>query len=243
MIIPISPGERNLPPDVQSLVESVRDDTPAPRLIIPPSRPRSGGEVRGAFLNDVDSRPDLDELVAEVPPISAEAKVIPLDRWSVQAHVYSNEIAANLGIFAGLFGGSGKRAKAGATHEAKRYRVEQTESGHEVQIGVGVRLAVATTEWNLKIDLSVPNIAAAAQLNMEVGDAKIGIDVVGYAGPLGGMLPAPRQLDVATLADYLKAFSAIQRQVFGPRGIAFLTPTALSWDDPDADNEDAGRPQ
>ena len=161
-----------------------------------------------------------------------------LDSWSVQAHVYSSEIAAKLGILAGLFGGTGKRAKAGATHEAKRYRMEITEAGTKVQWGVAVRLAVATTEWDVDAELSVPNIAAAAQLDMNVGDAKIGIDVVGYSGALGKILPTPRQLDVTTLASYLAAFATIQREVFGSRGLAFLTPTVLAYEDGEMDRRD-----
>jgi len=231
---PISADEQ-VPDDVQSLMRSLRDRAPVPRAVIAPPKPRPAATVRGAVLDDLDD--DLDALddLEEEPPVIARATAIPLDRWSVQAHVYTQEVAAKLGILAGLFGGSGRRAKAGATHEAKRFRIEVTEAGREVQIGVGVRLVVATTEWEIDAELSVPNIAAAAQLHLAVGDAKIGIDVVGYNGPLGGMLPAPRQLDVTTLADYLRAFRAIQHQVFGPKGMAFLTPTALSYDDPEAD--------
>jgi hypothetical protein len=234
---PIAPDDPDLPDDVRALIGSLHERAPWPS-IIPPHKPAS--RVLGRVDEfDEDDDADLDAALEELDelPLTARptATVPALDRWSVQAHVYSSEVAAKLSILAGLFGGSGKRAKAGATHEAKRYRVEITDAQREVQIGVAVRLAVATTEWEVDAELSVPNIAAAAQLNAKVGDAKIGIDVVGYSGPLGDMLPAPRQLDVTTLADYLAAFSAIQRRVFGRDGGRFLTPTALSYDDPRAE--------
>jgi hypothetical protein len=232
---PIAPDDADLPDDVRALAGSLRASAPTPRLA---ARYAPKSRALEEFDDDdeaIDAA--LDELADERPITArptARAQIPVLDRWSVQAHVYSSEIAAKLSILAGLFGGSGKRAKAGATHEAKRYCVQLTETGREVQVGVAVRLAVATTEWEVDAELSVPNIAAAAQLNAKVGDAKIGIDVVGYSGPLGEMLPAPRQLDVTTLADYLAAFTAIQHRVFGREGLAFLTPTALSYEDQSA---------
>lgn len=237
MLRPIAPDEANLPDDVRTLIGSLHDSAPWPRVVAARPKPASGMAAR---LKELDEDDEIDDLLADLDaapaipaPPATRAGVPVLDRWSVQAHVYSSEIAAKLTILAGLFGGSGKRAKAGATHEAKRYRVEVTDAGREVHVGVAVRLAVATTEWEVEAELSVPNIAAAAQLNAKVGDAKIGIDVIGYSGPLGKALPAPRQLDVTTLATYLSAFSAIQAQMFGPRGMAYLTPTALSYDDPE----------
>ena len=232
MLRPIAPDEPELPDDVRALIGSLHERAPRPAITARPKvrpRPLDPPEV----YEDDD---DFDAVLAELEelPVTPSTRTPVLDRWSVQAHVYSSEVAAKLSILAGLFGGTGKRAKAGATHEAKRYRVEVTDAGREVQVGVAVRLAVATTEWEVDAELSVPNIAAAAQLNAKVGDAKIGIDVIGYSGPLGKALPAPRQLDVTTLATYLSAFTAIQHQVFGRDGMAFLTPTALSYEDPEA---------
>jgi hypothetical protein len=48
---------------------------------------------------------------------------------------------------------------------------------------------VATTSWDLDADISIPNIAAAAQLKMKAGDARIGIEIAGYSGALGDLLP------------------------------------------------------
>jgi hypothetical protein len=145
--------------------------------------------------------------------------------------VYTKEVAADIKILTGLFGIKGKHASAGVVHEAKRYRNERTEEGTTCEIGVAVRLIAATTKWEVEADISIPNIAAAVNLNAQVGDARIGIEVTGYAGPLGDLLPAPSRLDVSTLVDYMSAFQKVQRQVFGEAGMPFLTPALINWDD------------
>lgn len=230
MLRPISAAEPELPDDVREFARSLHEKNSAPRTIdvLPPRMPYSSFVgPSGGMLGGLAS----DRGVLGEAPSPVGAKVPVLECWSVQAHVYSSEVAAKLGLFAGLFGGSAKRAKVGATYEAKRYTYESTAEDTSVQVGVAVRLAVATTEWDVDFELSVPNIAAAAQLNMKVGDARIGIDVVGYSGPLGDVLPTPRQLDVRSLADYLTAFAEIQHQVFGIEGLTLLTPTCLSYED------------
>lgn len=189
-------------------------------------------------LKELEELEEFDELEADLiapPPrlrVEAPSAAAMLEHWTVRAQVYSTEIASKLSILAGLFGLSGKRASAGAMHEAKRFRIERTpDTSRPVEVGVAVRLIVATTEWKVDAEISVPNLAAAAQLNWDVGDARIGIEVTGYSGPLGDLLPAPRQLDVSTLVDYIAAFHSIQAQVFGRRGLAFLAPTVLNYED------------
>lgn len=242
MLRPISPDEDALPPDVREFARSMRDSAPAPML--GPGLVRRGARAKARApdrrfaldeVDELDELEELDELDEAARPLPGEPalrrEAPKLDHWTVRAHVYTSEVAARIGILAGLFGGSGKVVKAGAMDEAKRFRVETTESGRYCEVGVAVRLAAAATEWEAQIDLSVPNIAAAAQLGMKTGDAQIGIEVSGYSGALGDLLPAPRQLDVSTLSDYLAAFRAIQAQVFGRSGLAFLTPAVLTFDD------------
>ena len=190
-------------------------------------------------LDDLDEFDEFDDFLGSgeegvgprVRP-HGETESARLEYWTVRAQVYTTEVAAKLGVLAGLFGLSGTRASAGAMHEAKCFRLERIpESDRSVEVGVAVRLIVATTEWNVEAKITVPNLAAAAQLNWDVGDARIGIEVAGYSGPLGALLPAPRQLDVSTLVDYVSAFHKIQAQVFGKTGLAFLTPTVLNYED------------
>jgi hypothetical protein len=235
---PVS-AEESLPEDVERLTRSLRSaaQSPAIGVDIPPSRPRKTGTRPGGRLSDLDELDELDEFLDSPeegagPRVRLQGESARLENWTVRAQVYTTEVAAKLGLLAGLFGFSGKRATAGAMHEAKRFRLERTpESDRSVEVGVAVRLIVATTEWNVDAEITVPNLAAAAQLNWDVGDARIGIEVAGYSGPLGALLPAPRQLDVSTLVDYVSAFHKIQAQVFGRTGLAFRTPTVLNYED------------
>ena len=168
---------------------------------------------------------DDDAVVADLPSIEAPK----LDRWEVRAHVYTRDYAAKASILTSLFSGSGKKAGAGAVHEAKRYVVRQnTETGKLEHYGVAVRIVAATEEFDVEATLSLPNIAANASLNNK--DACVMIDVLGYAGPLGQLLPTPKQLDVSTCAEYLSAFANIQAQVFGIEGVAFMSPTLIGYE-------------
>lgn len=236
MLTPVSPYDE-LPSDVAQFADSLRDSVAAPTVfadrlnldrrpiltthISPSSRPFDDVISNDWGLSEA-AGPGGPSVVQEQPP--------KLDHWTIQAHVYTKEIAARFGLLIGLFGATGKTASAGAMNEAKRFRLAKTEAGTEVEVGVAVRLHVATTNWEVEADISIPNIAAAAQLKLTTGDARIGIEVTGYSGPLGDLLPAPRQLDVTSLADYLVAFAKIQAAVFGDTGLPFLTPTVLSVD-------------
>jgi hypothetical protein len=226
---------QDLPGDVTRLQAALQREAPSPEFTL-----RSSGLTSGLERRQHPRTAALSELVG-LPELSLDSKpieVAKLDRWAIQTHVYSSQQAGNVGFLAGLFGGSGKRVAAGAMDEAKRYRVETTDAGRRVEVGVAVRLQAATTEWDARLDISLPNIAAAAQLQAGSGDARVTIDVLGYTGPLGDLLPAPKQLDVTTLAEYLAAFARIQALVFGEAGLAFASPTVLSYDGGD----DAARP-
>src|SRR5262249_3340233 len=152
-----------------------------------------------------------------------------LERWTVQAHAYSTDVAGKVGLLGRLFGGEAKTARAGVVHEAKRFTIQRTEQDRITECGVAVRILAATTDWEAKVQLTLPNLAADAQLNG--GDARVAIDVVGYSGPLGGLLPGPERLNVESLAAYLEAFHAVQAGVFSEAGLPFLTPTLLSYED------------
>jgi hypothetical protein len=119
-------------------------------------------------------------------------------------------------------------------HEAKRFTRISTSVGRAVEYGVAVRILAAADEISGNVQLTLPNLAADAQLAKR--DARIALQVVGYSGALGEMLPSPRRLDVESLATYLESFGRIQQEVFGAQGLRFLTPTLLAYD------EDAPKP-
>jgi hypothetical protein len=249
---PVPPAEQ-LPDDVEKLARELAETNQLPRVAL--AGPRGRRRALSRSLTGDDSaltvEEDLDAVLSRdfpAPALVTEPTPVPkLDQWAVRAHTYSHEAGGSLNIFAGLFGigAKAKRAKAGAVHEAKAFTTARTDTGRECEWGVAVRLMVACTEWEAKIDLSIPSLAAAAeigaQLEIKTGDARIGIEVAGYAGPLGSLLPAPRALDVTTAADYLVAFQKIQAKVFDEASLAFLSPVVLSADLPANADDDSGR--
>ncbi len=150
-----------------------------------------------------------------------------LDRWDIQAHQYKTEAEIKGGMLAGLFSGRTKLVKSGVVQEAKRFYVSQTDDNNRVEFGTAVRLLVATNGTEAEVKLTIPNIAAGAQLSQF--EARIALSVVGFTGPLGDMLPAPGELNVETLPDYLDAFRKIQSYVFGRDAAGHLAPTLLGY--------------
>lgn len=61
--------------------------------------------------------------------------------------------------------------------------------------------------------VSLPFLAAKGQT--ESNSARIGIEILGYNGPLGDILPAPSRLDVETCQEYVASFRKLQRLVPG----------------------------
>jgi hypothetical protein len=159
-----------------------------------------------------------------VTPSAAEAD---LDRWEVETHKYNKEMKVDLGFFAKLFGGSAKKASAGVVHEAKRFRIENVQNDQVAEFGVAVRLLVATSVFESKFELSIPNLAAAAQLGQS--DTRIGIYVIGFSGVLGEIMPAPEDLKVENFSKFMDAFSAIQKKVFSEEQKQNVRPTFLGY--------------
>ena len=243
----IDSTEDIVPADIQKLNESIREQygrivtTAGPhsvgRLRLLDETPH-GGEQR--LLNIVDEVPRRGErryLNIAAGPLASEGleprngmieSSYPLERWLIQAHAYSEEQAAKVSLLGRLFSGEAQRVKAGVVHDAKRFSIVKTETSRDVEIGVAVRLSVATSNMSSNFELTLPNLAADAQLNGV--EARVGITVLGFAGPLGDILPAPRKLDVETCAEYVEAFRKIQAFIFGDAGWRYVIPTALSYE-------------
>lgn len=176
-------------------------------------------EGQGAFTAQVSS--------SGAKRIKPKISTDMLDRWDVQTHKYGADLAVKVGFLASLFSGSGESVSAGVIHDAKRFCIRKLKDGREVQFGVAVRLSVALTRLEVEADLSIPNLAAAAQLGMS--DSRIGISVEGYFGPIGDLLPTPEDLNVENFARFTGATEEIQKRVFGPDGINYFSPTVLSY--------------
>lgn len=228
----IESTEDDVPKDILKLNESIREQYS--RLTVTSRRFKfdrhlllneSTGRGDPQFLSGRNNNPWID--LPELDGIKPEP-AYPLERWLIQASAYSEEQAAKLSVFGRLFSGEAQRVKAGVIHDAKRFSIVQTETSRDVEVGVAVRLSVATSRVSGTFELTLPNLAADAQLHGI--EARVGITVLGYAGPLGDLLPAPRKLDVETCADYMEAFRKIQAVIFGEAGWRYVVPTVLSYE-------------
>ncbi len=230
MLIPADGEDLGLPEDV---VELANESDLVSFKEIPPGTRTFGSSSRF----DLNSRRLGDYLAAYAQPQDIELagtrdkliRVPELAHWTVQAHAYSTDVAGKISLLGRLFAGETKVARAGVVHEAKRFTKKSTGQNRSCEFGVSVRIFAATTGWNTKLQLTLPNLAADAQLNAR--DARVAIDVIGYSGSLGSLLPAPERLNVESLAVYLDAFRAVQEVVFGEAGLPFLMPTLLSYED------------
>ncbi|OYW24965.1 MAG: hypothetical protein B7Z55_00705 [Planctomycetales bacterium 12-60-4] len=186
------------------------------------------------------SFPALAAESAEVGGASApESTPIVLDRWDIQTHVYQQEAVIKTGLFGGLFGGDVKHVRAGVIQEAKRFGIAETSEKRRLEIGVALRLSVATDLDLATISLTIPNIAASAQLKNS--RTRIGLSVIGFVGPLGDLLPAADDLNVESFSVFIDAFKKIQAYVLGKGGEQFLAPTFLGYDDAAASSQGGGQ--
>jgi hypothetical protein len=156
-----------------------------------------------------------------------------LDRWDVQSHQYTTKVEVEASVLARLISGKTQVSHYGLVQEAKRFCIQTSKTGRRIEFGTAVRLSVAVLSTQFDAALTLPNIAAKAQLTDL--RARIALSVDGYVGPLGELLPAPDNLNVENLAIYTTAFKAIQAQVFGAAGLDHIAPTLLGYDD---DKED-----
>lgn len=158
--------------------------------------------------------------VPEVPPGD-------LNRWAVEATIYSEKYKSMLDRLAGVVGLKAEYAKAGIVHEAKHFaRVPDVEDPTKLlEVGCSVRLLVATEEVDFEASLSIPVVAASVEIQNT--HARIAMEIAGYKGSLGTFLPAPARLDVETCGAYLAAFQNIQAQVFAEDNRAQLDPVLL----------------
>ena len=218
----ISGLDDGVPSEVAKLMAEAPDVRGRAVLVVPSPFPLTRRRDWAADMQGVDASGPA-RLVGEVPSQSVE--VPDLEYWTVEAHAYSTDVAARFSFLSGLFRGEAKVVNAGVVHEAKRFTRQVKDTGEVVEVGVAVRIVAAATEWSAQAELTLPNLAADAQLNRH--DARITIEVVGFTGALGSLLPAPTRLDVSSLASYLSAFAAIQGQVFSEAGLAYLKPTVL----------------
>lgn len=153
------------------------------------------------------------------------SNLLKLDRHTTvsSAYIWEGEVRSKL--FARLFGAKAKGKRVGVFQEAKSFTVLLDEDRKEYEVGVAVRMEINADKFDLDAQITIPNIAAEAQLGNS--KAEMEINVLGYFGPLGEILPAPRAVDVTSFAEYLESFRKIQELVFSAEGMQFHHPIPL----------------
>lgn len=109
--------------------------------------------------------------------------------------------------------------------EAKSFAVVETENGPDIEMGVAVRLQVEASSFSSYVQVSIPNIAAEAQLGLS--RAEMEISVRGFSMPLGDLLPAPKAVDLTSYTEYVEAFGKVQAFVFSQANRQYLSPVLL----------------
>lgn len=168
-----------------------------------------------------------------------KAEPVILDRWDIQSHQYTTQADVEKSILGRLITAKAEASGYGIVQEAKRFCNKTTADGYRYEMGTAVRLSVAVLSTAFDASLTLPNIAAKAQLTDL--RARIALSVDGYVGPLGELLPAPDNLNVENLSLYTTAFKEIQTLVFGEEGKDFISPTVLGYEKT-AGSKDAGKP-
>lgn len=187
-----------------------------------------------------DQAADIDRGDLQGAPLTAQPSHLwrgnVLDRWDVQSHQYSTEGQVKASLLSRLLSVGGDASHYGIVQEAKRYCIQSSEKKRNVEFGTAVRLSVVLLSTRFEASLTLPNIAATAQLND--ARARISLSVDGYAGFLGELLPAPDDLNVENLTTYMTAFRDIQKEVFGKDGVQYISPTLLGYVDISESNAD-----
>ncbi|MBV2358975.1 hypothetical protein KUH32_04240 [Thalassococcus sp. CAU 1522] len=148
-----------------------------------------------------------------------------LNRHLVSTVAYTRDASGKASFFSALFKAEAKATQVGVIQEAKTFAVVQTEDGRDVEMGIAVRLQVEASRFSSDVQVSIPNIAAEAQLGLS--RAEMEISVRGFAGPLGNLLPVPKAVDLTSYADYIESFRRIQEHVFSDTGRDHYSPVAL----------------
>ena len=189
------------------------------------------------MTNEVSERADVDliktgdEIYKKAEQLIRDAQnatsgsALKLDRHTTSSRCYYWDGKARSGLFSRLLNADVKGKRVGVFQEAKSFTVLLDSTGHEYEVGVSVRLEVNADKFELGAQVSIPNIAAEAQLG--TSRAEMEISVLGYFGPLGDYLPAPKAVDVTSYAEYLESFRKIQELVFSDKGLEFHHPIPL----------------
>ena len=166
MFIAVDAMSTDLPDDVRAL---------SAEPVVPPRDTIDRGETHGGVQAEAVQPPSVNGAT--------------LDRWDVQSHQYTSKAQVETSILARLISGEAQVSHYGIVQEAKLFCIRTTKSDRRVEYGTAVRLSVAVLSTEFKASLTLPNIAATAQLSGL--NARIALSVDGYVGPLANSCPRP----------------------------------------------------
>lgn len=159
------------------------------------------------------------------------APPVVLNQHFVKTVAYTRDIDGKTNFFSSLFKADVQASQVGVVQEAKSFAVVEAEDGSDIELGVAVRLQVEASSFSSNVQVSIPNIAAEAQLGLS--RAEMEISVRGFAMPLGNLLPAPKAVDLTSYTEYVEAFGKVQAFVFSEVNRQHVSPVVLGVHAPD----------
>lgn len=156
-------------------------------------------------------------------PLLTESLILPY--VDAKFHIVNSSSRVESTFLANLFGLSAEHNYSTVVHEVRKYRKGKTDDDLDALIGVSVRMYAALQGTDFGFDLTIPNLAASSQLDMN--EVFIAVKVEGYSGHLGDLLVDPGGLDVESYLEYSQSFSMLQKAVFGEGADVHYHPQVL----------------
>ncbi len=217
-------AEKTKPESVRSAYQPYLDGDPRTRG--PVEMPDLDGLMLSVQSSDRSGALDDFDLADAPAPVDVKA----LNRHLISCTAFTRDIKGNVSFFSSLFKAEAEGKQVGVVQEAKVFYVKADSKGVAVEHGVAVRLQVDASEFSAEANVSIPNIAAEAQLGMS--EAQMEISVRGFSGFLGDLLPAPDTVNLTSYAAYMEAFQKIQKHVFCEENAEYLVPVVLGKHQP-----------
>ncbi len=216
--------ERTKPESVRSAYQPYLDGDPRTRG--PVEIPDLDGLMLSIQTTDRSGSRDDFDMAGGPKQVNPKA----LNRHLISCTAFTRDVKGNVSFFSSLFKAEAEGKQVGVVQEAKVFFVKTDDNGVAVEHGVAVRLQVDASEFSAEANVSIPNIAAEAQLGMS--DAQMEISVRGFSGFLGDLLPAPDTVNLTSYAAYMEAFQKIQEHVFSEENAEYLVPVVLGKHQP-----------
>lgn len=183
------------------------------------------GEAPQSTLPPLGSRP-----FASIPNCATIPTATELDELDKRRFESDASFAGSLSQ--GLFSGSGGGRRLVVVEDFYRGKYCTAPSGERLLYGAAVRLRVGISEIKAEMKLTLPFIAASA----EVGSARAfyHLSVRGYTGPdIADLIPEPGDFNVETYVGLMDKITKIQKLLTSD--IANIKPVRLAVELPDND--------